>query len=400
MTDYFAPYLKTLRQPQYLVAFAAAGTVGAVLLAVTIFNPAYTKVYSGLKPAAAASIAVELQKRKIPFKVSDDGSDILVEKSKAGEARIDIAGGESTSHGQVGLEVFSKTDLGLTEFAERINYQRALQGELTRTIISLDGIDSARIHLSLSNPGVAGDARSAARASVALTLKPGRTIGPAAVRGIQHLVASSVPDLAASDVFVLNQIGEVISSEPIAPSQADGQARAPDDGLRYWFDRVQSGLTIRYPSLDFSVEISKPTATPDDAKSVLEKVGRTDPLDVRIILKTPQFASVREEIRSTTQDLIRFSPTAGDSVTVIQPAKVASINPPSSDAAQSHRLAPGDMATWAGIGFIALCLVAAIAATVLISSRFRPRLAKLSEEERKRILAEVEAALSGHGGSP
>jgi flagellar M-ring protein FliF len=133
----------------------------------------YVPLLTNLAPQDAADIVKVLDDRKIPYRLGDEGRTVLVASDKADGARIELVGSELPMRGQVGFELFNQSDMGLTEFAQKINYQRALQGELARTILLMDGIEAVRVHLGLPERGVFRDIQVQPKASVTLILKSG-----------------------------------------------------------------------------------------------------------------------------------------------------------------------------------------------------------------------------------
>jgi len=155
--------------------------------------------------------------------VDDQGRAILVPKDHVHKIRIKMMGTPVALHGAVGFELFNNSDLAMTDFAQKVNYQRALQGELTRTILSLEEIQDARVHLALPEQGLFRKTAAKAKASVTVHLKPGRLLAGEQVSGIQRLVAASVTDITTEDVAVLDQHGVVLSrSGPGAEPAAAG----------------------------------------------------------------------------------------------------------------------------------------------------------------------------------
>ncbi|MEI9851949.1 MAG: flagellar basal-body MS-ring/collar protein FliF [Sphingomonas sp.] len=178
----------------------------------------YVVLAQNLRPADASLVVAELDKRGAAYRLRDGGGTILVPEDQADATRVAIAGSDAAAHGQIGFELFNKSDMGLTNFAQKINYQRALQGELMRTIAMMDGVESARVHLALPERALFRGDRSPPRAAVTVAMKPGQTADPSRVAGIQRLVAAAVPDLPETGVVVLDASGRVIS--PSAPATA------------------------------------------------------------------------------------------------------------------------------------------------------------------------------------
>lgn len=185
------------------------GTV--VFFAWWAFRVEYQVLFTDLKPQDALAMTAELDKQKVPYRLGDGGSTILVDKTQVHATRIKLMGKEIPLQGVVGFELFNNTDFGMTEFAQKINYQRALQGELTRTILSLAEVSEVRVHLALPEQGLFKQASSKPKAAITLTLKQGQNLRPEQVFGIQHLVASATPGMTLADVAVVNHQGVALS---------------------------------------------------------------------------------------------------------------------------------------------------------------------------------------------
>ncbi|BFG79456.1 hypothetical protein PTKU46_74890 [Paraburkholderia terrae] len=190
-----------------VVVIGATAIAGWLLL-----RPSYQVLFSDLKRQDASSIAAELDKQKIPFRYDEKTSSILVPEGDTRATRLKLMSGDLRLQGVVGLELFNNSDLGLTDFAQKVNYQRALQGELARTIMTLDEIELARVHLTLPESSLFRRESARPKASVALFVRDGQTLAPDTVGGIQRLVAAAVPELAAADVSVLDERGAPASS--------------------------------------------------------------------------------------------------------------------------------------------------------------------------------------------
>ncbi|KQO35424.1 flagellar M-ring protein FliF [Acidovorax sp. Leaf84] len=174
----------------------------------------YQVLFSDLKPQDASAMVAELEKLKIPYKVDDASASILVDKSQVHSARIKLMGKEFPLHGAVGFELFNNTDFGMTEFAQKINYQRALQGELTRTILSLSEVRDVRVHLALPEQGLFKQPSVRPKAAITLSLREGHALRPEQVSGIQRLVAAATPGMTAQDVTVVDKQGMALSRSP------------------------------------------------------------------------------------------------------------------------------------------------------------------------------------------
>ncbi len=159
-------------------------------------------------------MTAELEKLKIPYELADDGTSVLVERAQVHAVRLKLMGRDLPLHGTVGLEIFNHTDFGMTEFAQKINYQRALQGELTRTILSFPEVRDARVHLALPEQGLFRQNAARPKAAITLALRQGHTLRPQQVHGIQRLVAAAVPGLHPQEVTLVDQLGTALSRGP------------------------------------------------------------------------------------------------------------------------------------------------------------------------------------------
>lgn len=194
-----------------LLAGLIAIIATVALLAYWAYRPDYQVLFADMAPRDTAAMAAELDKLKTPYQLGEGGNTILVPRESVYKTRLKLMGKEVPLHGAVGFEVFNNADFGMTEFVQKVNYQRAVQGELTRTILSIDEIQSARVHLAIPEQGLFKKSASKPKASVTLTVKPGQILSPEQISGIQRLVAASVPDIAAADVTVLDQHGTALT---------------------------------------------------------------------------------------------------------------------------------------------------------------------------------------------
>lgn len=185
-----------------------AGTGGA---AWWLLRTEYQVLFVNLAPQDASVMLTELERMKVPHKLGADGTSILVDRRTVHETRIALMSRDLALHGAVGFELFNTSDFGMTEFAQKVNYQRALQGELTRTIASLAEIETVRVHLVLPDDGLFRRDDSRSKASITVTPKAGRTLRPAQVAGIQRLVAAAVPGIAIDDVTIIDQQGVALT---------------------------------------------------------------------------------------------------------------------------------------------------------------------------------------------
>lgn len=168
-------------------------------------------LFADLAERDLAVMVGELDKLKQPYDIGSDGRSIWVPSDKVHHTRMSLMGKQLPLHGVVGFELFNNADFGVSDFVQKVNYQRALQGELTRTILALEQVQDARVHLALPEQSVFKRDVNKAKASVTLSLKPGSSLQAPQVAGIQRLVAASVPEVRVDDVTVLDQHGVVLS---------------------------------------------------------------------------------------------------------------------------------------------------------------------------------------------
>ena len=166
-------------------------------------TPTYKPVMTGLEAADAQALVAQLAAKNIPAQVSPDGTTISVPSSQLDAARLEVAAHDSPHSGRIGFEIFDKTSWGQTEFDEKVNYQRALEGELERTIQTLRNVKSARVHLVMANNSVFTDQDRGAKASVALRLKSG-SLSREEAQQIARLVSGAVDELDPKDVVIVD----------------------------------------------------------------------------------------------------------------------------------------------------------------------------------------------------
>jgi flagellar M-ring protein FliF len=194
-----------------LVAGAVAIVLATAVAGWWLLRTDYAVLFADLKPEDAAVMTAELDKLKVPYVLADNGTTLLVDKAQVPATRLKLMGKDLPLHGAVGLELFNNAEFGMTEFAQKINYQRALQGELTRTILSFPEVRDVRVHLALPEQGLFKQASSHPKAAITVTLRSGQVLRPDQVNGIQRLVAAAVPGLMAQEVTVVDEEGVALS---------------------------------------------------------------------------------------------------------------------------------------------------------------------------------------------
>ncbi|TAN44330.1 MAG: flagellar M-ring protein FliF [Nitrospirae bacterium] len=184
-------------------------------------------LYSNLGTEDAGQVVVRLKEMKVPYNV--EGNVIYVPSNRVYDLRLELASQGVPQGGGVGFEIFDKTQLGVTEFVQKLNYRRALQGELSRTIKQLAEVDQCRVHIAIPEKTIFTDREQHPTASVVLKLKGGRVLNNAQIGGIVHLIASSVEGMRPHDVTVIDNMGTLLSKS----SGASGDSAADSKQLEY-----------------------------------------------------------------------------------------------------------------------------------------------------------------------
>ncbi|AFT87456.1 flagellar basal-body MS-ring/collar protein FliF [Paraburkholderia phenoliruptrix] len=198
--------------PRAPLIFAVAVLV-AVVAGLFLWSraPDYKVLYSNLSDRDGGAIITALQQANIPYKFSDAGGAILVPAEQVHEMRLRLASQGLPKSGSVGFELMDNQKFGISQFAEQINYQRALEGELERTIESISSVKSARVHLAIPKPSVFVRDKEAPSASVLVNLFPGRALDEGQVLAITHMVSSAVPEMPVKGVTILDQDGNLLT---------------------------------------------------------------------------------------------------------------------------------------------------------------------------------------------
>jgi flagellar M-ring protein FliF len=195
--------------------WAVAVTVGTLAVLAIVAAVGHQRqdavLYSGLTPDAASRVITALEAHHVPFQIGRGGSEILVPAERVAAVRIQLAG-EGLPVGTVGFGLFDHLPLGASDTVERVDYLRALEGQLTEAIEALGEVQSAQVMLALPQDSAFTSEQKPPRASVMVRLRPGATLDPASVKAITHLVASSVQGLAPEDVSVVDDRGRLLAS--------------------------------------------------------------------------------------------------------------------------------------------------------------------------------------------
>jgi flagellar M-ring protein FliF len=270
----------------FLAALAALVAVVAVSL-MWARTPEYRVLYSNLSDRDGGEVIAALAAANVPYKVEQGGSVILVPSDQVYDLRLKLAAQGLPKGGAVGFELMDAQKFGTSQFAEQVNYQRALAGELARSIQSVAAVQNARVHLAIPRPSVFVREQQQPSASVFVAMYPGRLLDANQVSAIQHLVASSVPELVARNVTVVDQAGNLLSGAPAEPGRGMDAAQ-----LKY-AHALESGYANRIET------ILRPLLGPDNVRAqVTAALDFTQAEQTSETFKpnqVPQSASVRSQ---------------------------------------------------------------------------------------------------------
>jgi flagellar M-ring protein FliF len=199
------------RQLATIVLMAAAVVAAVVGFSRWQRDASMKPLYTGLAPEDASAIVQKLREGGVDYKITDNGGGVLVPEDKVAELRLEMAGQGLPKTGRIGFEIFDKTNFGITDFAEHVNYRRALEGELERSVMAISEVQQARVHVTLPKDSVFTDAREPAKASVLVGLRPGTRLSSANVIAITNLVSSAVEGLSPDSVSVVDMNGNLLS---------------------------------------------------------------------------------------------------------------------------------------------------------------------------------------------
>ncbi len=214
-----------------LVAGIALIIAATVALGLWLMRTDRDILFGNLSPQDAAAMTAELDRMKVPYELAADGTTILVDRKTLHQTRLKLMSKDLPLHGAVGFELFNNTDFGMTEFAQKVNFQRALQGEITRTILSLAEVESARVHLAFPEEVLFKRDQGKAKAAVTLGLKQGQVLRAEQVRGIQRLVAAAVAGIGPQDVTIVDTSGVALTRMAV-PGGEPGAETSPQIELK------------------------------------------------------------------------------------------------------------------------------------------------------------------------
>ena len=215
-----------------LVTLIIGSVAGFILLLSWSGQKEFQPLYANLNSEDASAIINKLKEQKIEYRIASNGDTILIPEQYIYEIRMQLASAGLPQGGGIGFEIFDNTKLGMTAFAQNVNFQRALQGELARTINRIAEIESSRVHIVMTEKSLFVEEEEPATASVVLKLRPGKWLNQNQVKGIVHLVSSSVARLSAENVTVVDSNGKMLAGAndsssfgSLSSDQLDYQAR-------------------------------------------------------------------------------------------------------------------------------------------------------------------------------
>ena len=422
-----------------------------------VFSSRQQLLFGDLRQTDAAEIVQSLDEWKVPHAFTEDGSGILVDENLVHETRMRLVSAGVPRGGHVGFELFDNDDFGVTEFAQRINYQRALQGEIERTIAAMPGVEDVRVHLAIKRPGLFLARQEESKASVALTLAPGTSLSRKQVGGIRNLVAAAVEGLSSDAVVVIGPGGMQLAGNPSDPGQdISGQQEQSDQiaarlerkvgdllanalgnrdsavsvDVRLNFDRVHktSERLLAQPGSDHGLVTKRQTGgvRPQEAGAVAgvpdEQVeyahgtereeitmasGAIEKLSVAVLLPGPATGPEIDRLRLLVGAAVGMDISRGDHLEMAvapaalsQSSKQDGVGANGSPAAAARidkdmRLANIGLPVWLGV-----VAVAGVLFGLLLARLLRRPARTMSEQESEALAARIRVWLDGEQATP
>ncbi|WP_300333683.1 flagellar basal-body MS-ring/collar protein FliF [Accumulibacter sp.] len=287
--------LARLSNKQKIILMVALAAVIALLVTATILfrQSDFRVLFSNIGERDGGAIIATLEQMNVPYRFNESGSAILVPAQRVHDVRLRLAAQGLPRGSAVGFELMEGQKFGISQFAEQINYQRGLEGELARTIQSIAAVQAARVHLAIPKPTVFMREELKPSASVLLNLYPGRALEPVQIAGIQNLVAASVPQLSAANVTLLDQSGALLSQMKsklleagLDPTQVKYVQEVEASIIKRVEDilaplvgpgnaRVQIAADIDFSQSEQTAETHRPNTTPPDISIRSQQTSET-----------------------------------------------------------------------------------------------------------------------------
>lgn len=287
--------LSRLSNQQKVLLMVAIAAVLAVLVASSTWlkQADYRVLFSNISERDGGAIIAALEQMNVAYKFNESGGSILVPGGKVHEVRLRLASQGLPKGGGVGFELMENQKFGVSQFAEQVNYQRGLEGELSRTIQSIGAVQAARVHLAIPKPTVFVREDLKPSASVLLNLYPGRSLEPSQIAGIQNLVSASVPNMASSSVTLIDQSGAMLSQlksklmeAGLDPTQIRYVQEIEANAIKRVEDilspivgrgnaRVQVAADIDFSQSEQTAETHRPNSAPPDVSIRSQQTSET-----------------------------------------------------------------------------------------------------------------------------
>ncbi|MBK8400777.1 flagellar basal-body MS-ring/collar protein FliF [Propionivibrio sp.] len=284
LTDRLRFALSRLSNQQKILLLMSFAAVIALLVATSTWlkQSDYRILFSNISERDGGAIVAALDQLNVPYRFNDSGGAIMIPGGRVHEVRLRLASQGLPKGGGVGFELMENQKFGISQFAEQVNYQRGLEGELSRTIQSIGAVQSARVHLAIPKPTVFVREELKPSASVLLNLYPGRMLEASQIAGIQNLVAASVPNLTASAVTLIDQSGAMLSQLKsklmevgLDPTQIKHVREIEGSAIKRVEDilspivgqgnvRVQIAADVDFSQSEQTAETHRPNTTPAD----------------------------------------------------------------------------------------------------------------------------------------
>ena len=295
-------------------------------------SSSYWVLYADMDPEAASQLVAQLRSRDVPFRLDDGGRAIRVPSTRIDELRLELAGEGLPASGRIGFEIFDRTAFGVTEFLEHVNYRRALEGEIARTISTLSEVSSARVHIAMAQESLFATRSEPAKASVVLKRRNKQPLSQSAVIGITNLVAASVEGLRAEAVVLLDSFGNPLSrppgdnDEPLGNAQGERQRRLEADLSNRVVTLLEPVVGLNRVRGDVSARLNPESAELTEERWDPDTVVRSRQVTTEVgtpTLPTSGVAGASANIPSSGDD------TSGVAADSTSPARQAALDPPS-----------------------------------------------------------------------
>lgn len=312
--------LQNFFQPLTLAQKVLFGLMTVAIMTVFIFlfywalRPDYALLFGSLTPQNAQSIVEDLDSKNIPYQLTDGGAAIMVPRSRVHELRLEFAAKGNLGREYKGYELFDSNTLGMTDFMQRVNKKRALEGELARTINSLEQVEFSRVHLVLPERTPFQDTRVEASASVIVNLMPRQQLRKAQIEGISALIAGSVEGLTDSQITIIDQNGNRLNEDMREGTEfaaANTQMRVRKEMENYLTQKGQSMLDRVLGPGNAILRVN----TEHDFERLRRNSNIIDP-DSRIVISEERRTETGTDIRNQPIQIDEFTPPALRSETV------------------------------------------------------------------------------------